>query len=167
MRRIHVVLGTLAAIAVVVGIGAASGGARSGSRTLVTYEVEGSRGFNFVDARPRSPRPDPASPAFRTSTGDQLTVASDVRTRGGRRLGSLLEQFTVEQGGKLEESTSLAHAVLRLARGDIVASGAFSGESSTLAVVGGTGRYKGARGTLTHGAENARGIAKVTVRLLP
>jgi hypothetical protein len=168
MRRIYVLLGVIAAVTVVLGVGAVSSGAKKGSgRTLAVYEQEGSLGFNFVDASPTSPNPDPESPAFRTSTGDQLTVASEVRKRNGTQAGSLLEQFTAELGGKLEDSTYLTHAVLRLRRGDIVASGAFSGERSTLAVVGGTGRYKGARGTFEHGAENSKGIAKITVRLVP
>jgi hypothetical protein len=168
MRRIHLLLGIVAAAAIVLGVGAVSSGAKKTSgQTLVVYEVEGSLGFNIVDAAPTSPNPDPASPALRTSTGDQITVASAVRKRNGHQIGSLLEQFIVERGGKLEESTSLANAVLRLPHGDIVAAGAFHGERSTLAVTGGTGRYKGAGGTLTHGAENAKGIAKITVRLLP
>jgi hypothetical protein len=167
MRRIYVLLGVVAAVAVVLGIVAVGSGAKKGSgQTLVVFEAEGSLGFNFADTAPASPNPDPESPDFRTSTGDQLSVASSVRNRRGHRVGSLLEQFTAEQGGKLEESTYLAHAVLRLPHGDIVASGAFHGESSTLAVVGGTGRYEGAGGTLTHGAEE-NGIAKITVRLLP
>jgi hypothetical protein len=168
MRRIQVLLGVIAAVAVVFAVGAVSSGAKKSSgQTLVVFEEEGSLGFNFVDTPPASPNPDPASPAFRTSTGDQLAVASNVRKRNGHHLGSLLEQFTSEQGGPLEESTYLAHAVLRLPHGDIVASGAFQGESSTLAVVGGTGRYRGAGGTLRHGPENDKGIAKITVRLLP
>jgi hypothetical protein len=168
MRRIYVVLGVIAAVAVFLGVGAVSSTAKKRSgQTLVVFEAEGSLGFNFVDTPPTSPNPDPASPNFGTSTGDQLTVASEVRKRNGQNVGSLLEHFTAEQGGSLEESTYLTHAVLRLPHGDIVASGAFHGESSTLAVVGGTGRYEAARGTLTHGAENEKGIAKVTVRLLP
>jgi hypothetical protein len=167
MRRIHVLLAVVAAVAVALGVGAVSSGAKKRSgRTLVVFEAEGSLGFNFVDTPPASPNPDPESPAFRTSTGDQVTVASEVRKRNGRHLGSLLEQFTSELGGELEGSTYLAHAVLRLPHGDIVASGAFHGESSTLAVTGGTGRYKRAGGTLTHGAER-NGIAKITVRLSP
>lgn len=166
MRRIYVPFGVIAMVAVALGVGAVSSGARGSGQTLVVFEAEGSLGFNFADVSPSSPNPDPESPDFRTSTGDQLTVASNVRNRNRHRVGSLLEQFTAGTGGKLEGSTYLAHAVLRLPRGDIVASGAFHGESSTLAVVGGTRRYRGARGTLTHGPEKS-GIAKITVRLLP
>jgi hypothetical protein len=170
MKRIYLPVGVVAALIAVagMGIGAASGGThKRAGHTLTFFEEEAALGFQFVDTPPVSPNPDPASPDFAASIGDQFTLASKVFDhKGSKRKGSLLEQGTTELGGSLEdaEAAFLFQATLRLKHGDIAALGVVHHGTSTLALVGGTGAYEGAHGTLTEDEGPHR--VKVTVHLL-
>ena len=135
---------TLAAAAVVAAL--AGGGAtlentataRALTMNLRTLHlVERGGGIQFVDNLPKAKRP------YEFSPGDIVIVVRDIYTRQGARAGSLrivcvATDRTTQQCGGTETLTG----------GTLELSGLSSpAASTTVAVIGGTGLYNGARGT--------------------
>jgi hypothetical protein len=94
--------------------------------------------FRFVDVTPRGERP---------RAGDNFLITGPLRDQGGNRAGRLQVVFVVTNPRREQSQVS---ATLVLSGGRISATGADTrARVDHFAVTGGTGRYTGARGTLT------------------
>ncbi|MDX6679011.1 MAG: hypothetical protein QOE31_3063 [Solirubrobacteraceae bacterium] len=160
-----VVLGGIAATAA---IAVPSGTAQApGTTTLSFYEPDAQSTFKIVDNPPKTfgKRPGPKS---RFTIGDRLTFSSALfDKKGGTRQGTLFADGAVVKGGSFNTAKVLATGTFVLNdRSQISVHGyfAFAG-TSTVSVVGGTGRYEGARGhDLSTSAEDS---STDTLTLLP
>src|SRR4051794_6097925 len=106
---------------------------------------------DFLDHAPKSPVRTPQSPRFRLSTGDTLYVHSPILDRaGGTRIGTAYSQFTVVSGNSFANAVFRGHGAFKLRDGQIAADGILRPANATniVAVLGGTGAYEGARGSL-------------------
>ena len=119
------------------GLGAAGdAGAAAGSRKLVLY----------VDGWSAAERNERAVEAGRRHT----TRSAVLDGPGGRRVGELYAlAFAVRSTGSLEPALvdRVEQHTFKLGDGTIIGSGSADGAEGAFAVVGGTGRYAGARGT--------------------
>jgi hypothetical protein len=146
--------GPIAALAVValgaVAIGEA--GAQSGEQTF-SYAKRQTKHFKYVDEAPRT-KFTSNGPA-RLSVGDRI-VQHDVYLDGaGKRVGSLELVCTVTRGGSFAKAAEQCMATATLPGGTLaLATGGGFGVHQA-AIVGGTGRFAGARGTVT--TEPSRG----------
>jgi hypothetical protein len=167
-KRRSIAVGVVASVAAAAAIAVPSGSAEApGSVTLSFYEPDSQSTFKIVDNPPRTfgARPGPRS---RFSTGDTITISSALYDRkGGTRQGRLYAVATVVKGGTFDTSTIVAAGTYVLTDGSQLAVQGYLGFSkdSTFSVVGGTGRYEGARGHVTtHESEN---FSTDTLTLLP
>jgi len=165
---------SLLATAVAAAIGAsilvaATGGAETpGGRTLTVLDDTNHGTQAFVDSAPKSPVRNPRSGRFRLSPGDTISVRSPILDgESGKRIGTAYSQFTVVNGNSFANAVVRGHGAFLLHDGQIVADGVFrlANASNTVAVLGGTGAYEGARGALTF-TEVKRG-SQDTFNLLP
>jgi len=145
------VLGTMAATAA---IAVPSGSAQApGATTLTFFEPDASSTFRIIDNAPKSPVKNPMSGKYRFSLGDQIIFTVPLLDKkGGTRQGKLYVQGAVV-GGKTFRSVSVETSGTYVLndKSQIAAAGHFKFSSSgpRLAIVGGTGRYEGARGSLS------------------
>jgi hypothetical protein len=138
--------------------------------TLSLYEPAAGGTFKIVDNAPKSPSANPGSKKFRLSVGDEVLFSNPVlNQKGGTRVATLYVDATVVKGGKFNKAAVLSRVVLVFTNGDqLTAQGVFdfSGADVRLAVVGGTGTYAGARGSvISH--NNADDSSQDTITLLP
>jgi hypothetical protein len=160
-----VVLGGIAATAA---IAVPSGTAQApGTTTLAFYEPDAQSTFKIIDNPPKTfgTRPGPKS---RFTIGDRLVLSSALYDKkGGTRQGRLYADGAIVKGGSFDTAKLHAAGVFVLNDGSqISVQGyfAFSG-TSTVSVVGGTGRYEGARGhDLSTSSDNS---STDTLTLLP
>ena len=142
----------LAAVALTVVL-AATGGAQTPGGPTLTFLDDTSHGTQvFVDSAPKSPARNPQSPRFRLSAGDTLYVHSPILDHaGGARIGTAYSEFTVVSGNSFANAVFRGHGAFKLRDGQIVADGVVrpASATNTVAVVGGTGAYQGARGSLS------------------
>jgi hypothetical protein len=132
--RVTVIAATFAAASLVSGVGASSSGASARVASLHFYERSGST--SVVDNAPKG------KPAGR---GDIILYANPVFDRHGTQVGTDHGVCTVLSGGQ-----SQCDATLVLPKGQIVTLGLEGARMRyDLAVIGGTGAYAGARGTMT------------------
>jgi hypothetical protein len=111
-----------------------SAGAQTTPATLELVQLERDARTGFVDNPPRR----------RESAGDVFTIRGPVRDASGRRAGRAEVAFT--QTGR---RSALGAATFVLPGGRLMISGIVDGGASdTLAVVGGTGAYDRAAGTV-------------------
>ncbi len=144
-----VVLGGIAATAAVA-VPSGSAQAPGGATTLSFYEPDAQSTFKIVDNPPKTfgKRPGPKS---RFTIGDRLTLSSALFDRkGGTRQGRLYADGAIVKGGTFDTARFLATGTYVLNDGSqISVQGYLSfGKESTASVLGGTGRYEGARGHL-------------------
>ena len=169
MRRPSLLAGAVAAaVALAVGLAAAGGARTPGGRTQIFLDDTDHATQAVVDAAPKSPVRNPRSARFRLSTGDTLHVRSPLLDRAhGKRIGTGYSQFTVVKGTTFANALFRGHGAFRLHDGQIAADGVFRAASATntIAVLGGTGAYEGARGSLTF-TEVTSG-SQDTLHLLP
>ena len=99
--------------------------------------------FHFVDEAPRQTRRRAFSP------GDTLVTRGPLRDTAGARVGRAQMLFVVTRAEGQAADTQFS-ATLILRDGHIVVEGADTAKEDvdTFAIIGGTGRYAGARGTL-------------------
>jgi hypothetical protein len=120
--------------------------ARTSGKTMTIQLVEKQTAFKYIDNPPKSGRNQPPS------MGDQFAFKSDLQTKGGKHLGTLNVTCTVTTGGKSPVSTCTG--IMSLAGGQIAAVALVplsNAQQPDIPVVGGTGKYLGATGTLhTH-----------------
>ena len=169
MKRL-VLLAAAVAAAIAAGVAVApTGGAQTpGPRTLTFLDDTNHGTQAFVDSAPKSPVRNPQSGRFRLSPGDTLYVRSPILDgEGGKRIGTAYSQFTVVKGNNFANAVFRGHGAFRLPDGQLLADGVFriANATNTVAVLGGTGAYEGARGSLTfteveHGSQD-------TFHLLP
>jgi hypothetical protein len=139
MKRQAAVLS--AALAVIgVGIAGASSTAQQPGPPTGTLELVGldrEARFKFVDTPPRR----------RESAGDQFLITQRLRNASNRRAGRVHASFAITPGRR---SAAHGSGTFILRNGRIVVTGIIDdpGRTDTLAIVGGSGAYNGARGTL-------------------
>jgi hypothetical protein len=139
---------TIAAAAGAVAVVTAPGHAQGTGKTYVITPV-GRESLAFTDAAPKGFRRN------RFSLGDQLILTTKIKRDGGVR-GTSVATVTVSDPHPLngDKAHGVVSAVYHLADGDIYAVGTVLFDDSGTgrgAVVGGTGAYAGARGTLEPG----------------
>ena len=111
------------------------------TRAMTMHLVEKSYGFNFIDNPPRQGRNQPPL------MGDEFAFTSEVRTRSGQHVGWIDATCIVARGGR--NTHGPCYGVFSLKGGQIMGMAGFSDSNVTeIAVVGGTGAYRGATGTV-------------------
>jgi hypothetical protein len=147
-RAIAVFATAVAALALAVPAGVAQA---PGATTLTFFEPDAGSTFTIVDNAPKSPTQNPQSRRYRFSPGDTLTFSSPLLDRqGGTRQGTLYAHAVVVSGKTFASIRLLATGSYVLNDGsqiEIEGVVALSGPSR-FAIVGGSGRYAGARGSV-------------------
>jgi hypothetical protein len=119
-------------------------GAHPATHALTLHLVEKSFGFNFVDNPPRQGRNEPPL------IGDTFAFTSDLLTRGGQHAGHLEVTCTVTRGGM--NGYSACSGIMALAGGQLalmaLAPTGSDAAVTEIAIVGGTGAYEGATGSV-------------------
>jgi hypothetical protein len=112
-------------------------------KSFTFHLVEKQIAFNFVDNPPRQGFN--AAPLI----GDQFAFTSDLQTRSGAHAGSLEATCMVSRGGS--RASGPCYGVFGLAGGQLMGMARvnFSGNVTEIALVGGTGVYRGATGYVT------------------
>jgi hypothetical protein len=162
MQRLAI-LGTTAAVATVIAaVSTTSGGAQApGERTFKVIEGAGGT-FGFVDNPPKAGnRRNP-----RTSPGDAFAFTTPLFNEDNRRIGAVHAQCVVTRGGTQRRTVSHCTGTFLLPDGTLAASAVAKGDSPPIAIVGGTGAYEGARGSITE-RDLPRGRTEDTIHLLP
>jgi hypothetical protein len=130
----------IGAVAFVGSSGAQQPGPPTGTLELVSLDRE--THFKFVDNPPRSGDPGRPSP------GDLAIITGRLRDTANRRAGKLYAVF-MRVAGKRKRHVDQVRGTFVLRNGHIVVEGVSAGgRTDNVAVIGGTGRYAGARGTL-------------------
>jgi len=149
---------------------ASSGSAQQpGGRTLAFFGDAAHGSERLIDNAPKSPSPNPGSRRFRLSAGDELLVRTPILDRkGGKRLGTLYAQASVVAGSRFQDAVFLVHGVIKLADGQIAFTGVIKDQRlNNEAVIGGTGAYTGARGSIISTDVDGGAGEQDEVRLLP
>jgi hypothetical protein len=146
IRRLAAASLVVACAAVLVAV--APGNAQPPGKTITI--TTGPERFAMLDVAPKG------LARGRVSLGDQVFVSAPARTDGGAR-GSLTGVFTVgnPHSVRIARARGLLSGVYHLADGDIHIQAAATFDDSDEdhgAVVGGTGAYAGARGTVDSNA---------------
>src|SRR4051812_39805312 len=164
--------GLIAAVAATVAVSAAaatSGGAQAADGRALTFLDDTNHATQaFVDNPPKSPVGNPASKRFRLSTGDMLYVRSPILDRkGGSRIGTAYSQFAVVSGITFANVVFRGHGAFKLRDGQLAVDGVVrpANSTNTIPVIGGTGAYEGARGSMTF--TEVAGGSQDTFHLLP
>jgi len=127
-------LATAAAALAAGGVVATTGSAQDPPPTLELVQRSSETRSAFVDNPPRR----------RESRGDMFTLSGPVRDAAGRRVGRAEGAFVLTTAKRAQGS-----ATLLLDSGRLVIEGAVGpGRVSELAIVGGTGAYSSARGSV-------------------
>lgn len=135
------------------------------TRTLTLRELDRGSTFAFVDNAPKSKRKrgDPAA-----SLGDEIVFTNPIADAGGARIGRLAAHCAVVTAAPRAFSATFECTVTASLRDGtlvVVALVVPSTSQTTGAVVGGTGAYAGARGTLVSKTK-ANGDSDDTITLL-
>jgi hypothetical protein len=139
-----------------------------GATTLTFFEPDAGSTFRIVDNTPKSPTTNPESRRYRFSAGDTLTLSSPLFDRqGGTRQGTLYAHAVVVSGRTFASIRLLATGSYVLTDGSqLEVTGVVSlSRPSRFAIVGGSGRYAGARGSVAS-TSNANSSTDV-LTLLP
>ena len=146
MKRFAILATAAVAATAIAGILTTGGAAQvPGERTFTL--IEGSGGtFKFVDNPPKARNP--RNP--RLSVGDAYLFTSPLFDEANRRIGTLQVYCAVTRAGRFPRSRSQCNGTYALRDGTLAASALVrGGENPTIAVVGGTGAYEGAPGSIT------------------
>ena len=170
MKRVTVpFLLAIAALA----LGSQAANAQTPATPLLSfYETATGGTFNIIDAAPASPVKNPDSKKYRFSNGDQLLFSNPVLDhKGGKRIATEYGHAAVVKGTRFSTGlTVIAQVVFVFTNGDeITASGVFTFSGTNkirVPIVGGTGAYQGARGTITN-VSAADGSSTDTLTLVP
>ncbi len=162
MQRVAVLISAAVVATVVAGIVTSSGGAQEpGERTFKV--IEGSGGtFGFVDNAPKARNP--RNP--RLSAGDAFVFTSPLFNEANRRIGTVHVYCAVTRGGTQRRAASQCNGTYDLRDGSLAASAVLEGDDAVISVVGGTGAYEGARGSITD-RDLPRNRTEDTIHLLP
>jgi hypothetical protein len=161
MRRLAILVTAAVTATAIAGILSTTGGAQGpGERTFKIIEEEGT--FKFVDNPPKARNP--RNPTF--STGDAFLFTSPLRDEANKSIGTVHVFCAVTRGGNFSRASSQCNGTYALRDGTLAASAVLRGEEASIAVVGGTGAYEGARGSITD-RDLPRDRTEDTVHLLP
>ncbi len=153
----------------VLAVAVPSGSAQTpGPTALSFYEPVAGSTFKIIDNAPKSPSKNPQSSKYRFSVGDELVLSAPLfDKKGGTRLGKLYAEATVVSGKTFRDILIEASGTYVLNdASQIAVQGVFVlSKPSTVAVVGGTGRYEGARGHLSSTSDETSSTDTLT--LLP
>jgi hypothetical protein len=145
MKRLILIIATAGALAALVG----AAGAQSPT-TLELAQLERETRGGFVDNPPR----------HRESAGDLFTVRGPLRDAAGQAVGNAHAVFT-----QTARRAARGGATFTLADGSIEVSGRLGGTGTdTLAIVGGTGAYAGATGSVLITESRGRTAFRFTFR---
>ncbi len=138
-RFLFCAIGVLAIASIVLG-----GASAAGKKTVTFHLVEKDVGFNFIDNPPRQ------GPEAAPLIGDQIAFTSDLLTTSGARAGSLQATCTMARGGTRAAGPCVG--VFALKGGTLMAMAQIkyygSGKRTDIVIVGGTGVYQGATGSI-------------------
>ena len=139
MKRVLVVVCGILGLGALAAVGVA---ATSHSSAITFRLVEKSESFHFVDNPPFGGQNQPPS------QGDTFAFTSSLWTTGGKRAGTLRATCTVTEGGPVGAST--CYGTFGLKGGQLAGIATVRGEGriTRVAIVGGTGDYEGARGSV-------------------
>ena len=157
MKKMFTAAAALAAVMLCVA--GPAGAAKSSGITM--HLVEKDVAFNFVDNKPYGP-------GHTASIGDMFAFTSSLWTHASKRAGSVNASCVVTSGGKVP--TFVCTGTLSLAGGqlELQATMRENVNPTYIAIVGGTGAYEGARGsikTVSRGQNSP--YSDDTVHLLP
>jgi hypothetical protein len=145
-------------------VASAAGSAHAiGARTITVFEASKGSTFGFVDNLPKTTRKDPHA-----SVGDILAFSSPLVDRSRTRsLGSSSAQCVATRPGRVGDATYVCYGTFALRDGTLAVAALQHGEPKTqqLAILGGTGAYDGARGTIL--ARTRKAGTEDTITLLP
>ena len=162
MKRVAT-LATAAVAATVIAAILTTGGAAQGPGERTFKIIEGAGGtFKFVDNPPKAKNPQ--NP--RLSVGDAFVFTTPLFNEANKRIGNLHVYCAVTRGGPNRRAASQCNGTFALRDGTLAASAVLEGEDAKIAVVGGTGAYEGARGSITD-KDLPRDRTEDTVHLLP
>jgi hypothetical protein len=121
----------------------------AGTTIKLIDDVMHPKTFNFVEPPPNPVTNDPTNNA----AGDQITTTNPLLNAHHKRIGMSYAVLTFVTGGKLPRHPSVLRdsLVYRLANGSIFIEELNSGSFSDGIVIGGTGAFAGARGTIEQG----------------
>ena len=156
------VVAALAAVTTLCVAGVA--GAAKQAPGVTFHLVEKDAAFHFVDNKPLGGPNEPPS------IGDMFAFTSSLWTRGNKRAGLLYASCIVTSGGK--HAVSQCTGTFTLAGGQLALQTAIkddrTGKPDHIAIVGGTGAYEGARGSVTSVSRSESSpFSDDTVHLLP
>ncbi len=167
-KRSAIAVAALGSVAAAAAIAVPSGSAQApGTTTLSFYEPDSQSVFKFIDNPPKAIGARPG-PKTRFSIGDQLAVSSPLYDKkGGTRQGKLHASGTIVTGGDFRKAALQVTGTYVLTDGSqiAVAGVLLFSKDSTFSVVGGTGRYEGARGHIVSHSDDTSSTDTLT--LLP
>jgi len=120
-----------------------SAGAKASSRSVTFHLVENQYASNFIDNPPRN---GPNEPPL---IGDEFVFTSNLSTRAGKHAGRLSAMCMIANGGR--NAGGPCYGVFSFEGGQLmgIAGLDFTKQTTQIAIVGGTGVYAGASGTIT------------------
>lgn len=139
MRRMSVLLAASIAALGAGGIAATTGGAQDGAGETIRLVSKGGS-FKFIDEPPKSRGGED------TTAGDRFLLTVPLSRPGDGRVGTLDAECTFTKGGS-RRLRGICEGAYSLKGGEIFILARLADETTTGAVVGGTGDYVGARGT--------------------
>ena len=118
-------------------------------QTLTFKEVNKGSTFKFIDNPPRAKNPRRPS----VSAGDAFVVTTPLASNAGKHIGRLQATCTFTKGASSpnKAASAICYGVFTFAQGQLDALVAMANTNSTTTtggIIGGTGTYAGARGTL-------------------
>ena len=132
---------SLAAFAFVVLVTPVLAGATAASKSITFHLVEKQIAFNYVD---NPPRQGPNQPPL---IGDQFSFTSDLMTKSGAHAGFLGATCTIATGGA--RTSGPCYGIFSFKGGQLMGmarANFFSNAPTEIAIMGGTGVYRGATG---------------------
>ena len=162
MRRVATLAAIAVAATVIAGILTTGGAAQvPGERTFKI--IEGSGGtFHLIDNPPKARNR--RNPRF--SPGDGFVFTSPLFNEANQRIGRLHVHCVITRGGPFARARGQCNGTYALRDGTLAVSAVLKGENPPIAVVGGTGAYEGARGSITS-RDLPRDRTEDTIHLLP
>jgi hypothetical protein len=162
MKRLATLATVAVAATVIAGILTTGGAAQApGERTFKIIEGPGGTA-KFIDNAPKAKNP--RNP--RLSVGDAFAFSEPLFNAANNRIGRLHVYCAVTRGGKFARASNQCNGTYALRDGTLAVSAVGRGGEATIAVVGGTGAYEGARGSITD-RDLPRDRTEDTVHLLP
>jgi hypothetical protein len=161
MKRVATLATAAVAVTVIAGILTTGGAAQApGERTFKIIEGRAAT-FKVIDNAPKARNP--RNPRF--SPGDGFVFTSPLFNEANKRIGTNHVSCTVTRGGTFGRARGQCHGTYALRDGTLAVSAVLR-ETPPIAVVGGTGAYEGARGSVTF-RNLPRGRTEDTIHLLP